>query len=64
MNYNVLDFLENDIDVIVSTERDVFKLILKDCIKGMAAINTTNDYPTPENLQKEEDTLKGIICQL
>lgn len=64
MTINIEKFINTELPVIQSTERDVFGLILRDCINGIDAIRLTNDNPVTENITKEEKVLKEIICQL
>lgn len=63
MMYNITNFLEDELNEYNNTERDVFGLILKDCVVGIDAIRETNKNPTIENFAKEEEVLKEIICR-
>lgn len=56
-------FLEDELPQFESTEREVFGLLLKDCLIGMNAVQTTNAYPVTENINKECEILKDIVCQ-
>lgn len=59
-NYDIDLFLDREIGVFYSTERDVFKLMLLDCKKGMDVIRETNNS-NDDKLRNECDVLEEII---
>ena len=59
--YNLKSFINNDISVLDSTERIVFREILKDVIQGMDAVYTTNLNPSDTNIKNEQEKLLSII---
>lgn len=63
MTYEINKFIADELHTISNTERDVFGVLLNDCIRGMDVIRNTNAYPVRENIEKEEAILKEIICQ-
>jgi len=64
VNDAIEDFIEKDLSKYKTTEREIFKLILKDCTRGILAVKATNDTPSTTNIIKEEKVLKEIISQL
>lgn len=59
--YKIDSFIDNDIGVLSSTERIVFREILKDTMCGMDAIYATNLNPSDTNIKNEQEKLLSII---